>query len=223
VLWVFLTAEIDNPFGYGRVIKDGDLIQIVEEKDCTDDQRLVKEINSGIYCFNSAFLSQHINQLNTENAQGELYLTDLIGIANLENLDIVIVQVSEESIKGINSMGQLNEVEDLMQKELIQKFMDEGVYFQDPTSTYIDSDVSIASGSKIYANSHLKGNTTIGKNCEIGPNAQINNSTIGDNSKVLNSVIEESVVHENGSIGPFAHIRPGSELGENVSWPFCRN
>ena len=212
----FLTAEIDNPYGYGRVIKDGTSIKIVEEKDCSDEQRLVKEINSGIYCFNTAFLSQHINQLNTENAQGELYLTDLIGIANLENLDIVIVQVSEESIKGINSMGQLNEVEDLMQKELIQKFLDEGVYFQDPTSTYIDSDVTIASGTKVYANTHLKGSTAIAANCEIGPNAQINNSSIGENSKVLNSVVEDSIIHQNGNIGPFAHIRPGSELGENV-------
>ena len=113
-------------------------------------------------------------------------------------------------------MGQLNEVEDLMQKELIQKFLDEGVYFQDPTSTYIDSDVTIASGTKVYANTHLKGSTAIAANCEIGPNAQINNSSIGENSKVLNSVVEDSIIHQNGNIGPFAHIRPGSELGENV-------
>ena len=113
---------------------------------------MINEINSGIYCFEKKFLLEHINNLNTSNAQGEFYITDLIGIANNQKQDIVIVQVDEDSIKGINSMSQLNEVEDIMQKKLIEDFMEQGVYFQDPTSTYIDSEVTISSGSKILAN-----------------------------------------------------------------------
>ena len=212
----FLTALVKDPFGYGRIVKNNEEIKIVEEKDCSDDERAINEINSGIYCFKTEFLIENIDNLNTQNAQGEFYLTDLIGIANNQKQDIVIVQVDEDSIKGINSMSQLNEVEDIMQKKLIEGFMEQGVYFQDPTSTYIDADVTISSGTKVLANTHLTGSTSIDENCTIGPNAQINDSSIGKNSKVVNSVVDQSTIHENGNIGPFAHIRPGSELGEGV-------
>ena len=212
----FLTALVEDPFGYGRVVKINEEIKIVEEKDCSEDERAINEINSGIYCFKTEFLIENIDNLNTQNAQGEFYLTDLIGIANNQKQDIVIVQVDEDSIKGINSMSQLNEVEDIMQKKLIEGFMEQGVYFQDPTSTYIDADVTISSGTKVLANTHLTGSTSIDENCTIGPNAQINDSSIGKNSKVVNSVVDQSTIHENGNIGPFAHIRPGSELGEGV-------
>ena len=212
----FLTALVEDPFGYGRIVKNNEEIKIVEEKDCSEDERAINEINSGIYCFKTEFLIENIDNLNTQNAQGEFYLTDLIGIANNQKQDIVIVQVDEDSIKGINSMSQLNEVEDIMQKKLIEGFMEQGVYFQDPTSTYIDADVTISSGTKVLANTHLTGSTSINENCTIGPNAQINDSSIGKNSKVVNSVVDQSTIHENGNIGPFAHIRPGSELGEGV-------
>ena len=212
----FLTALVEDPFGYGRIVKNNEEIKIVEEKDCSEDERAINEINSGIYCFKTEFLIENIDNLNTQNAQGEFYLTDLIGIANNQKQDIVIVQVDEDSIKGINSMSQLNEVEDIMQKKLIEGFMEQGVYFQDPTSTYIDADVTISSGTKVLANTHLTGSTSIDENCTIGPNAQINDSSIGKNSKVVNSVVDQSTIHENGNIGPFAHIRPGSELGEGV-------
>ena len=212
----FLTALVEDPFGYGRIVKNNEEIKIVEEKDCSEDERAINEINSGIYCFKTEFLIENIDNLNTENAQGEFYLTDLIGIANNQKQDIVIVQVDEDSIKGINSMSQLNEVEDIMQKKLIEGFMEQGVYFQDPTSTYIDADVTISSGTKVLANTHLTGSTSIDENCTIGPNAQINDSSIGKNSKVVNSVVDQSTIHENANIGPFAHIRPGSELGEGV-------
>jgi bifunctional UDP-N-acetylglucosamine pyrophosphorylase/glucosamine-1-phosphate N-acetyltransferase len=212
----FLTSIVENPYGYGRVVKNNEEIRIVEEKDCNENEREINEINSGIYCFNTDFLIDNIDSLDSKNAQGEFYLTDLIGIANKQKQDIVIVQVDEDSIKGINSMSQLNEVEDIMQKKLIEDFMEQGVYFQDPTSTYIDSEVTISSGTKIFANTHLTGKTIIDADCKIGPNAQINDSSIGKNSKVVNSVIDQSVIKENVNIGPFAHIRPGSELGEGV-------
>ena len=212
----FLTSIIEDPYGYGRVLRNNEKIRIVEEKDCNDEERKINEINSGIYCFNTDFLIKNIDSLDTKNAQGEFYLTDLIGIANNQKQDIVIVQVDENSIKGINSMSQLNEVEDIMQKKLIEDFMEKGVYFQDPATTYIDSEVTISAGTKILANTHLTGKTNIDEECVIGPNAQINDSKIGKNSTVVNSVIDQSTIKENGNIGPFAHIRPGSELGEGV-------
>ena len=212
----FLTALVDNPYGYGRVIRNNEEIRIVEEKDCNDGERKINEINSGIYCFKTDFLIKNIDSLDTKNFQREFYLTDLIGIANNQKQDIVIVQVDEDSIKGINSMSQLNEVENIMQKKIIEDFMEQGVYFQDPTSTYIDSEVTISSGTKILANTHLTGKTNIEADCVIGPNAQINESNIGKNSTVVNSVIDKSTIQDNGNIGPFAHIRPGSELGEGV-------
>ena len=212
----FLTALVDNPYGYGRVIKNNEEIRIVEEKDCSDGEKKINEINSGIYCFKTDFLIENIDSLDTKNFQREFYLTDLIGIANNQKQDIVIVQVDEDSIKGINSMSQLNEVENIMQKKIIEDFMEQGVYFQDPTSTYIDSEVTISSGTKILANTHLTGKTSIEADCVIGPNAQINESNIGKNSTVVNSVIDKSTIQDNGNIGPFAHIRPGSELGEGV-------
>ena len=212
----FLSANVSDPFGYGRVVRNKGKIEIIEERDCSEDQKKINEINSGIYCFHKDFLITNVKELDTSNAQGELYLTDLIGIANNQKKDIVIVQVNEHSIQGINSMGQLNEVEDTLLKKIIQRFMEDGVYFQDPTSTYIDESVKIASGTKIFANSHLKGNTVVEEDCEIGPNAQINDSQIGKGSRVVNSVIDESKIESNGIIGPFAHIRPGSELADNV-------
>ena len=212
----FISSKVSAPFGYGRVVRSSSTVEIIEERDCSEDQKKINEINSGIYCFQKAFLTQYIKKLDTANAQGELYLTDLIGIANNQKKDIVIVQVDEHSIQGINSMGQLNEVEDTLQKKIIQDFMEKGVYFQDPRSTYIDESVKIAGGTKIYANSHLQGKTIIEESCEIGPNAQINNSHIGKGSKVVNSVIDEAKIESNGIIGPFAHIRPGSELADNV-------
>ena len=105
----FLTAIVDNPYGYGRVIRNNEETRIVEEKDCIDGEREINEINSGVYCFKTDFLIENIDSLDTKNAQGEFYLTDLIGIANNQKQDIVIVQVDEDSIKGINSMSQLND------------------------------------------------------------------------------------------------------------------
>jgi bifunctional UDP-N-acetylglucosamine pyrophosphorylase/glucosamine-1-phosphate N-acetyltransferase len=121
---------VSDPFGYGRVVRGKGTVEIIEERDCSEEQKKVNEINSGIYCFQKAFITKYIKELDTSNAQGELYLTDLIGIANNQKKDIVIVQVDEHSIQGINSMGQLNEVEDTLQKKIIQSFMERESIFK---------------------------------------------------------------------------------------------
>ena len=212
-----ISAEVKNPSGYGRIVRDKDKVKkITEEADANDEERSISEINSGIYCVNKEFLISNIKNIKSDNVQNEFYLTDLIEIVFQNNQDTVIVQVIEDTIKGVNSMSQLNDVEDTLKAKLISSHMENGVYFQDPSTTYIDETVKIHSGSKIFANCHLTGNTEIKENCDIGPNSLINDSTIGEGSKVLYSVVDGSDIESNGQIGPYAHLRTGSTLGDNV-------
>ena len=212
-----ITAEIPNPTGYGRIVKDGNTIsKIVEEVDASDSERKIKEVNSGMYCFNKSFLLENIEKLDNNNEQNEIYLTDLIEIAFQNKLDTVIVQVSEDTIKGVNSMSQLNEVETSLREELINSHMKNGVYFQDTSSTYLDEGVVIKAGSRIMANTHITGKTEIHENCIIGPNTMINDSTVGEGSSVTFSVLDGVTIKGTGIIGPYAHLRKGSVLEEGV-------
>ena len=212
-----LTASVSDPTGYGRIVRDGNSIsKIVEEVDASEPEREIKEVNSGMYCFNKNFLLENIEKLDSNNEQNEIYLTDLIEIAFQNKLDTVIVQVSEDTIKGVNSMSQLNEVETSLREELITSHMENGVYFQDPTSTYIDKGVVIKPGSRIMANTHITGKTEIHENCVVGPNTMINDSTIGVGSSVIFSVLDGVTIKGTGTIGPYAHLRKGSILEEGV-------
>ena len=184
-----ISANVQNPFGYGRIVKNNEEFEkIIEESDASETEKLINEINSGIYCIDINFLNSNIGSLESSNNQKEFYLTDLINIAFQNKLERVIVQVNEDSIQGINSMSQLNDVENTLRKELIESHMENGVYFQDPNSTYIDKSVEIASGSRILANCHLTGKTSIEKDCVIGPNSIINDSKIGEGSVIQFSV-----------------------------------
>jgi len=212
-----ITAEVQNPSGYGRIVRNKEHAKkIVEEADASEEEKSINEINSGIYCVNKEFLISNIKTIKSDNVQNEFYLTDLIEIAFQNKQDAVIVKVIEDTIKGVNSMSQLNDVEDTLKEKLITTHMENGVYFQDPSTTYIDETVTIHSGTKIFANCHLTGETEIQENCEIGPNSLINDSKIGEGSKVLYSVVEGSEIESNGKIGPYAHLRTGSTLGDNV-------
>ena len=212
-----ITAEVNDPFGYGRIVKNKDEFEkIIEESDADEQEKQIKEINSGIYCIDKKFLNEYIGKIESENIQNEFYLTDLINIAFQNKLERVIVQVSEDSIQGVNSMSQLNDVENTLRKELIQTHMDNGVYFQDPNSTYLDKTVTIEPGAKILANCHLTGSTNIKKDCVIGPNSIINDSQIGEGSSIQFSVVDEAEIKSNGKIGPYAHLRKGSILDEDV-------
>ena len=212
-----ITAEVKNSSGYGRIIRSKENAKkIVEEADANEEEKTINEINSGIYCVGKEFLISNINTIKSDNEQNEFYLTDLIEIAFQNKQEAVIVQVIEDTIKGVNSMSQLNDVEDTLKEKLISSHMENGVYFQDPSTTYIDESVKIESGTKVFANCHLTGKTEIQKNCEIGPNSLINDSKIGEGSKILYSVVDGSEIESNGKIGPYAHLRTGSSLGDNV-------
>ena len=214
----FVVSNVSDPFGYGRVILDDakKVIRIVEEKEASEDERKINLINSGIYCFRYDFLTTNIDQLQNRNQQNEFYLTDLIELGAQKKEKIIVEESSEVSIMGINSMDQLHNVEKAAREKIINDHVKKGIYFQDISSVYIDKDVSIGIGSKVLANTHLVGETVIGENCTIGPNTMISDSKIGDGSTIVYSVVSGSETKQEVEVGPYAHLRPGSNLEKNV-------
>ncbi|AAK81158.1 bifunctional UDP-N-acetylglucosamine pyrophosphorylase/glucosamine-1-phosphate N-acetyltransferase [Clostridium acetobutylicum] len=213
-----ITALIDNPEGYGRIIRnvDGSVKKIVEHKDCTEDELKVKEINSAMYCFDIKSLLESLDKLNNNNVQGEYYLTDVIGILEEEGAKIGAISVPFEEILGVNSRLQLCQVGKVMQKRINEKHMENGSTLIDPDNTYIGADVEIESDTIIYPGNVLQGKTVIKTGCVLYPNSRIEDSVIGKNVTVQSSVILESKVGEDTTVGPFAYIRPESNIGNKV-------
>ena len=214
-----LTTKVDNPTGYGRIIRDNneDLLKIVEQKDANEEEKAVKEINSGIYCFNGKSLRESLDLIDNNNAQGEYYLTDTIYIMRDRGQKVGAYNGSTiEELMGVNSRVELSKAEEIMRRRINEAHMVNGVTIIDTNSTYIESDVEIGNDTIIYPGVMLKGNTKIGSNCVIEMNSAIENSTIGDNTEVKNSTIIDSVVGENTTVGPYAYLRPKSNIGNNV-------
>jgi bifunctional UDP-N-acetylglucosamine pyrophosphorylase/glucosamine-1-phosphate N-acetyltransferase len=214
-----LTTEVDNPTGYGRIIRDEnqDLLKIVEQKDANEEEKLVKEINSGIYCFNGKSLRESLYLLDNNNAQGEYYLTDTIQIMRNKGLKVGAYNGSTiEELMGVNSRVELSRAEDIMRKRINETHMVNGVTIIDTNSTYIEADVQIGNDTIVYPGTMIRGNTIIGSNCIIGMNSNITNSKIGDYTEIENSTIIDSIVGENTNIGPYAYLRPNSNIGNNV-------
>ena len=214
-----LTTKVDNPTGYGRIIRDNneDLLKIVEQKDANEEEKAVKEINSGIYCFNGKSLRESLDLIDNNNAQGEYYLTDTIYIMRDRGQKVGAYNGSTiEELMGVNSRVELSKAEEIMRRRINEAHMVNGVTIIDTNSTYIESDVEIGNDTIIYPGVMLKGNTKIGRNCVIEMNSAIENSIIGDNTEVKNSTIIDSVVGENTTVGPYAYLRPKSNIGNNV-------
>ncbi len=214
-----LTAILKDPFGYGRVVRgqSPSILGIIEEKDASPEEKLIKEINSGTYCFSGNFLFQGLQSLKPNNAQKEYYLTDLVAFAVEGNQKAAGKICSDHrEIQGINSRKQLAEAARDMNHITIEKLMDEGVTVVDPFTTYIDPEVRIGRDSVILPFTFLQGQTTIGEDCIIGPQARLINSTVGNGVVIENSVVKEALVGDNCSIGPFAYLRPETVLGANV-------
>lgn len=214
-----LTTEVENPTGYGRIMRDKnlDLLKIVEQKDATEYEKLVKEINSGIYCFNGKSLRESLDLLDNNNAQGEYYLTDTIKIIREKGNKVGAFNGSTiEELMGVNSRVELSKAEEIMRRRINESHMVNGVTIIDTNSTYIEADVEIGNDTIIYPGVILRGNTKIGSGCTIEINSCITNSVVGDNSKVMNSTVIDSVIGENTTVGPYAYLRPKSKLGNNV-------
>lgn len=215
-----LTAMPENPQGYGRIVKEdsGRVIGIVEEKDTSADQREIREINSGIYCVASDFLFDAVPRLTNNNAQGEYYLTDIVQMAVQQGLSCVAHPICDpREVMGINDRAQLAEAEALIRQRINYALMLDGVTIKDPIATYIDRGVAIGRDTLIHSNVHISGSTVIGEACVIEPSAVIRGCRIGNGVTIkAGSVLEESIIHDSVSIGPMAHLRPGTELMDNV-------
>lgn len=215
-----LTALLDDPAGYGRVLRDasGRVAGIVEHKDATPEQRNIREINSGIYCMESGFLFDNIKSIGNDNAQKEYYLTDLLAVAVRKGLTCLAMAAADaDEIMGINDRSQLADASRILRRRINRGLMLSGVTMIDPEQTYIDHGVSIGADTVIYPACHIGGGTVIGSGCEIEQGVSISGCRIGDDCHIkAGSVLEDSELHENVAVGPMAHLRPGTVLHDHV-------
>ena len=216
---VMSTFKAHNPFGYGRIIRNADeeVQKIVEQKDANDFEKQVKEINTGTYLFDNKRLFEALKDINTDNAQGEYYLTDVISIFRQagEKVGAYVLRDFDESL-GVNDRVALATAESVMRKRINEKHMVNGVTFINPDATYIDIDVEIGAEAVIEANVVLKGQTVIGERTVLTNGTRVRDAKIAADVVISNSDIEESVIEEGVTVGPYAHIRPGSLLKKDV-------
>ena len=215
-----LTAVIEDPYGYGRVVRDGSgrVTGIVEQKDADPKEREIREINSGIYCMDSDFLFNNIKGIGNDNAQGEYYLTDLLAIAVRKGLTCLALQADDaDEIMGVNDRVQLAEAGRILRSRINREHMLNGVSIIDPDTTYIDHGVTIGADTTIHPGCRIGGAAIIGSGCEIEQNVSISGCRIGDDCHIkAASVLEDSELGEDVAVGPMAHLRPGTVLGSKV-------
>jgi bifunctional UDP-N-acetylglucosamine pyrophosphorylase/glucosamine-1-phosphate N-acetyltransferase len=215
-----LTAVVDQPHGYGRIVRSGDgqVTKIVEERDAAPDERAIREINAGVYAFALEPLFEALRAVASQNAQGEDYLNDLVAIYRQQRRAIGSLRLNDPiEIIGINSRAELAEVGGIVRQRTNAALMAAGVTLMDPATAYIDPDVQIGVDTVIHPNVYLEGRTQVGSGCEIHAGTRIVDSTIGDRVVVLNyTMITESTVAADVRLGPFAHLRPGSSVAESA-------
>lgn len=213
-----LTSIMSNPLKYGRIIRNtqGEVEKIVEFKDCNEEEVKVNEINSGMYCFDIDTLLNTLGKLNNNNNQGEYYLTDVIEILKSEDKKVGAIAVDVEEITAVNSKEELSVANDIMRSRINRGHMDNGVIIMDPRNTYIECDVIIGQDTVIYPGNVIEGTTVIGENCVLYSNNRITNGIIGDDVTVENSVVLNSKIGDNTTVGPFAYIRPETTIGNNA-------
>jgi bifunctional UDP-N-acetylglucosamine pyrophosphorylase/glucosamine-1-phosphate N-acetyltransferase len=213
-----LTFETDQPRGFGRILRgyQGNVQAIVEEAQCTPEQLEIREVNTGIYCFDADWLWDHLDQIPL-SPKGEYYLTDLVCIAVDEGAEVKALPADDpDEMLGINTRVHLAEAEAALRRRINTEWMLNGVTIIDPASTYIQPSVKIGRDTVIWPNTILVGQTTIGEASRIGPNSYIEGCTIGNRCKVLAAVLEFAVLEDDAQIGPFGHLRKGAYLEEGV-------
>ena len=214
-----LTAIMDDPFGYGRIIRDadGNVQGIVEQKDATEEQRAIKEINTGIYCMECPQMFDVLATLTNDNAQGEYYLTDVLQKLNAAGAKVGgACTADSDMVMGINSRKQLSVAEGVMRQRILDKLMDAGVTIMDPASTFIEASVKIGRDTVIYPYTWLEGCTEIGEDCEIGPNARFTNVKIGDDNHLQFIYGHDCEVKNHVTAGPYVHLRPDTVISDHV-------
>ncbi|MFJ7272196.1 bifunctional UDP-N-acetylglucosamine diphosphorylase/glucosamine-1-phosphate N-acetyltransferase GlmU [Streptomyces sp. NPDC099050] len=211
-----LTAEVPDSTGYGRIIRgaDGAVTAIVEHKDATDAQRAIREINSGVFAFDGALLADALGKVRTDNSQGEEYLTDVLGILREAGHRVgAAVGADHRQILGINNRVQLAEARALLNARLLESAMLAGVTIVDPASTLVDVTVTFGQDAIVHPGTQLLGTTHIAERAEVGPNTRLKDTHVGAGARVDNTVADTAVVGASASVGPFAYLRPGTNLG----------
>ena len=214
-----ITAILDDATGYGRIVRDNDgsVLKIVEQKDASEEEKKINEVNSGMYVFDAQSLVYALDKITPNNAQGEYYLTDTLEILLSAGKKIGGYAISDnDEIRGINDRVQLNEAENIMQKRINEYHMRNGVTMRNPESVYIEDGVEIGNDTEICQNVTIKSGTKIGSDCVIGSGSMLDRAVIHDGVDVLSSVILESEVDEGTHVGPFAYIRPNCHVGKEV-------
>lgn len=214
-----LTAIMDDPFGYGRIVRDaeGNVQGIVEQKDATEEQKAIKEINTGIYCMECPQMFDVLATLTCNNAQGEYYLTDVLEKLNAAGQRVGgVVTADSDMVMGINSRKQLSVAEGVMRQRILDKLMDAGVTIMDPASTFIEGSVKIGSDTIIYPYTWLEGETVIGEDCEIGPNVRLTNVKLGNNNHLQFVYGHDCQVKNDVTVGPYVHLRPDTVISDHV-------
>ncbi|HET8759853.1 MAG TPA: bifunctional UDP-N-acetylglucosamine diphosphorylase/glucosamine-1-phosphate N-acetyltransferase GlmU, partial [Nitrospiria bacterium] len=209
------TMRIEHPTGYGRVLAgpDGRVTGVVEERDATTDQRAIRDVNAGLYALDAAFLRGALESLKPDNAQGEYYLPDVIGLAVEAGLAVRGEAVDPEEVLGVNTRAELARVEAVMRERIRRRWMAEGVTLLDPARIWIDDAVAIGPDTVIAPGAWLEGETVVGSGCRIGPSSHLTDSRLGDRVTVKDGcVIDDAVIEDGASVGPFAHLRPGTIL-----------
>lgn len=214
-----LTMEAENPFGYGRIIRDaqGQVECIVEQKDCTPEQAAVTECNSGFYCFDAQYLFDALNRVSNENAQGEFYLTDVIGIARADGRSVVALRAEDpEECLGINTRLQLSVAAKVMQRRMNTAFMLAGVTMLDPETVWIGPGVTIEQDVELLPQTMLMGKTSIASGSVIGPNTRLTDTVVGHDCVLDETVAVEAVIEDGCHCGPRAYLRPQTRLCEGA-------
>jgi bifunctional UDP-N-acetylglucosamine pyrophosphorylase/glucosamine-1-phosphate N-acetyltransferase len=221
---VLATARVPLPSFFGRIIRKGTKIaRIIEERDATPEQLAMDEVNAGIYSFDQAALRRVIVGLATDNAQGELYLTDCVASLVRDGARVETVEAANHAdVMGINNRVELAAARAILQQRILTQHMLAGVTIVDPQTTYVDSGVKIDADVTIHPQTHLAGRTAVGRGATIGPNAYVANSTVSDRAEIVQSVVRDSTIGEGVTVGPFAHLRgssviePGAHIGNFV-------
>ncbi|MFK4224211.1 bifunctional UDP-N-acetylglucosamine diphosphorylase/glucosamine-1-phosphate N-acetyltransferase GlmU [Streptomyces sp. NPDC019890] len=212
-----LTAEVPDSTGYGRIVRDGvtgAVTAIVEHKDATEEQRAVREINSGVFAFDGQLLADALGKVRTDNSQGEEYLTDVLGILREAGHRVgASVAADHREILGINNRVQLAEARRLLNERLLERAMTAGVTIVDPASVFVDVTVTFERDAIVHPATQLLGSTHLAEDAEVGPNSRLKDTVVGSGARVNNTVADSAEIGEGASVGPFAYLRPGTRLG----------
>jgi bifunctional UDP-N-acetylglucosamine pyrophosphorylase/glucosamine-1-phosphate N-acetyltransferase len=211
-----LTAEVADPTGYGRVLRDADgsVLGIVEHKDATDDERAVLEINSGIYAFDAKVLHEALSRIGTDNAQGEMYLTDVLTVARGDGLPVAALATGDVwQVEGVNDRVQLAALGRELNRRTVEAWMRAGVTVVDPSTTWVDADVVLEPDVTLLPGTQLHGSCSVSSGAVIGPDTTLTDCEVGPGASVVRSHGSGAVIGANATVGPFTYLRPGTRLG----------